>query len=138
MSPDQIALVQDSFKDIVPIKDLAAKIFYERLFELDPGLKPLFTTSLHQQGQKLMSAMAMIVGGLRSWERIEPAVREMGQRHVGYGVKPEHYDTVGAALIWALEHALADGFTDEVKAAWTTAYESIAGTMVDAARTQAA
>ena len=64
MSPDQIALVQQSFRDIVPIKDLAAKIFYERLFALDPGLKPLFRASLHEQGQKFMTALAAIVGGI--------------------------------------------------------------------------
>jgi hemoglobin-like flavoprotein len=138
MSPDQIALVQQSFRDVVPIKDLAAKMFYDRLFELDPGLKPLFRTSPHEQGQKLMTALAAVVGGLRNWETIEPTVRELGQRHVAYGVRPCDYDTVGAALLWTLEQGLGEAFTDEVKSAWTAAYQAVAATMIDAAATRAA
>lgn len=138
MTPDQIQLVQDTFKNVVPIKEMAAKLFYERLFQLDPGLKPLFTGDMREQGQKLMGAMATVVGGLRSWERVEPTVRELGQRHVGYGVKPAHYDTVGAALLWTLEQGLGDAFTPEVKDAWAEAYRTIAATMIDAASTKAA
>ena len=138
MTPDQIALIQDSFRKVVPIKDPAAKMFYERLFELDPKLKPLFRTDLREQGQKLMAALAALVGSLTKWERIEPVVRDMGQRHVGYGVKPEHYDTVGQALMWTLEQGLGSDFTAEAKAAWTAAYQTVAATMIDAAKTQAA
>lgn len=138
MTPDQIDLVQDSFKSVVPIKVLAARIFYDRLFELDPDLEQMFTGDMAEQGQKLMSALATVVGGLKSWERVEPVVRELGQRHVGYGVKSEHYETVGAALLWTLEQGLGDAFTDEVKSAWTSAYEAIAATMIDAAKSQAA
>ncbi len=138
MTPDQIDLVQDSFKSVVPIKVLAAQLFYNRLFELDPDLEQMFTGDMAEQGQKLMSALATVVGGLKSWERVEPVVRELGQRHVGYGVKAEHYETVGAALLWTLEQGLGDAFTDDVKSAWTSAYEAIAATMIDAAKSQAA
>ncbi len=138
MTPDQVDLVQDTFKRVVPIKQLAAELFYKRLFELDPSLEQLFTGDLREQGQKLMSALAAVVGGLKSWERIEPTVRELGQRHVGYGVKPQHHQTVAAALLWTLEQGLGDAFTDEVKSAWTSAYEAVAETMIDAAKTQAA
>ena len=82
--------------------------------------------------------MAMVVGGLKNWERIEPAIREFGQRHVGYGVKPEHNQTVAEALLWTLEQGLGDAFTDEVKEAWTAAYAAISTTMVDAAQALAA
>lgn len=138
MTPDQIDLVQDTFKLVVPIKVLAAQIFYDRLFELDPDLEPLFTGDMVEQGEKLMSALATVVGGLKSWERVEPVVRELGRRHVGYGVKAEHYETVGAALLWTLGQGLGDAFTDDVKSAWTSAYEAIAATMIDAAKSQAA
>lgn len=138
MTPDQIDLVQDTFKLVVPIKVLAAQIFYDRLFELDPDLEPLFTGDMVEQGEKLMSALATVVGGLKSWERVEPVVRELGRRHVGYGVKAEHYETVGAALLWTLGQGLGDAFTDDVKSAWTSAYEAIAATMIDAAKAQAA
>lgn len=138
MQPNQIALVQNTFKSVVPIKEVAAELFYKRLFELDPSLESMFTGDMREQGQKLMSAMALVVGGLKNWERVEPTVRELGERHVAYGVRPEHYVTVGAALIWTLQQGLGDAFTDEVKQAWTTAYEAIATTMMDAAKSRAA
>lgn len=138
MHANQIDLVQDTFKSVVPIKEVAAELFYKRLFELDPSLESMFSGDMREQGQKLMSAIALVVGGLKNWERVEPTVRELGQRHVDFGVKPEHYDTVGAALIWTLEQGLGDAFTEDVKQAWTAAYLAIAGTMQDAAKSQAA
>lgn len=138
MESHQIDLVQNTFKSVVPIKETAAELFYGRLFELDPSLKPLFTGDMAEQGQKLMGAMALVVGGLKNWARIEPTVRELGVRHVDYGVKPQHYETVGAALLWTLEQGLGDAFTDDVKQAWTAAYGAIAETMLDAANSQAA
>jgi len=38
----QKALVQTSFAQVRPIADAAAALFYRRLFELDPTLRPLF------------------------------------------------------------------------------------------------
>lgn len=138
MLPNQIDLIQESFKSVVPIKEVAAELFYKRLFELDPSLESLFTGDMAEQGQKLMSAMALVVGGLKNWERVEPTVKELGARHVDYGVKPHHYETVGAALLWTLEQGLGDAFTDDVKQAWTAAYQAIAATMLDAAKARAA
>ena len=71
-------------------------------------------------------------------ESVVPAVQQLGVRHVGYGVKDEHYDTVGAALLWTLEQGLGDGFTSEVKDAWATVYGVLAGTMKSAAAEAAA
>lgn len=138
MDSHQIDLIQNSFKSVLPIKEAAAELFYSRLFDLDPSLKPLFTGEMKEQGQKLMGAMALVVGGLKNWSQVEPTVRELGVRHVDYGVKPEHYDTVGAALLWTLQQGLGEDFTDEVKLAWTAAYQAIAETMLDAAKSRAA
>ena len=138
MTPAQIDLVQETFKQIVPIKDLAADLFYKRLFELDPKLEALFTGDMVEQGRKLMSALATVVGGLQSFERIEPTLRSLGQRHAGYGVEPEHYGTVATALLWTLEQGLGEIFTDEVKEAWTVAFLALSATMIDAARSDAA
>ena len=138
MGPERIDLVQKSFVSVIPIKTLAAELFYKRLFELDLQVESLFTGDMVEQGNKLMGAMAMVVGGLKNWERIEPAIRKLGQCHVGYGVKPEHYQTVAEALLWTLEQGLGDAFTDEVKEAWTAAYAAISTTMVDAAQALAA
>jgi hemoglobin-like flavoprotein len=133
MTPDEIAKVRASFAQVVPIKDAAAGLFYGRLFELDPALKPLFKGDIKEQGAKLMAMIATAVAGLDRLESIVPAVQALGRRHVGYGVQAAHYDTVAAALLWTLEQGLGTGFTPDVKAAWTSAYGVLAGTMKEAA-----
>ncbi len=133
MTPQEIALVQESWKSVEPIAETAADLFYGRLFELDPALKPLFTTDIKEQGKKLMQMIGVVVAGLSKLESIVPAVQSLGRRHGDYGVEPEHYDTVGAALLWTLEKGLQDAFTPAVKEAWTNAYTLLATTMKDAA-----
>ncbi len=138
MTPREITLVQDSFENVVPIADVAAELFYTRLFELEPSLQPLFSGDMRQQGAKLMTAMAMVVNGLDKLERILPVIQDLGRRHVAYGAQPRHYEIVGEALLWTLERGLGDGFTDEVREAWTSAYTLLSGAMLDAATRRAA
>jgi len=133
MTSEQIELVQSSWAKVVPIADTAAELFYGRLFELDPSLKPLFTSDIKEQGKKLMQMITVAVNGLTKLEQIVPAVQDLGRRHVGFGVKDEHYETVGTALIWTLEKGLGDAFTEEVKAAWLETYTTLATVMKEAA-----
>lgn len=133
MTPQQIELVQTTWAKVMPISDTAAELFYGRLFELDPTLKPLFKTDIKEQGKKLMQMISVAVNGLTKLEEIVPAVQDLGRRHVGYGVKDEHYDTVGAALLWTLEKGLEDAFTPDVKTAWTETYVTLATVMKEAA-----
>jgi len=133
MTPKQISLVQSTWMKVVPIRDEAAGLFYRMLFEMDPGLRPLFKSDMAEQGRKLTSMIGTAVAGLAELPAIVPAVQELGRRHVHYGVKDAHYDTVGAALLWTLEQGLGPDFTPEVKEAWATAYGVLAATMKDAA-----
>ena len=133
MTPEQIDLVQNSFKLVAPIAEDAAALFYDRLFTLDPALRPLFKNDMKEQGRKLMQALSIVVKGLKRLDTILPAVQDLGRRHVHYGVRDEHYDTVGAALLWTLTQGLGDAFTPEVEDAWATAYGLLAGAMKEAA-----
>lgn len=133
MKPETISAVQDTFAKVEPIADKAAVLFYGRLFELDPSLKPMFKGDMSEQGAKLMRMIGIAVRGLTDLDSIVPAVQNLGVRHVAYGVKDEHYDTVGAALLWTLEQGLGDDFTPEVKQAWTDVYTLLAQVMQDAA-----
>ena len=133
MTQQQIELVQKSWKQVLPISDTAAGLFYKELFRLDPALKPLFRGDMKEQGRKLIAMISVAVQGLSRLETIVPAVQDLGRRHARYGVKPQHYDTVAAALIWTLGKGLGDAFTPEVKAAWTETYKLLARTMKDAA-----
>lgn len=134
MTPDQITAVKQSFAQVVPIADAAAKLFYDRLFALDPTLRPLFKSDMSAQGRLLMTMIGTAVGSLDRLEAIVPAVQALGRRHAGYGVAEPHYDTVGAALLWTLEQGLGPAFTPDVRGAWTEAYGVLAGTMKAAAR----
>ena len=133
MTPEQVALVQRSFAEVEPIADRAADLFYDRLFERAPAVRPLFPDDMSDQKRKLMQMLETAVKNLHQVEQILPAVEELGRKHVGYGAKPEHYDTVGEALLWTLEQGLGPAFTPPVKAAWASTYQTLAGVMQDAA-----
>jgi hemoglobin-like flavoprotein len=133
MTPEQIQLVQGSFAKVAPIADTAAALFYSNLFTADPALKPLFKGNMEEQGKKLMQMIAAAVGKLTDLDTLVPILQNLGKRHVAYGVKPSHYDTVGGALLLTLEQGLGDAFTPDVKAAWTVVYGVMAKTMIDAA-----
>ncbi|PWS36245.1 hemin receptor [Falsiroseomonas bella] len=130
MRPDQIAHVERSFRVIAPLGEMAAAIFYERLFTMDPAMHRLFRhADMGEQGRKLMAALGFVVNNLREPDRLLPAAAELGRRHAGYGVQPSHYDTVGAALLDTLAEGLGDGFSPPVRDAWEAAYRLLAGTM---------
>ncbi len=133
MTPEQVVMVQDSWKQVLPISEKAAELFYGRLFEIAPEVQPYFKGDMTEQGRKLMAMINTAVNALNELESVVPAIQEMGVRHVAYGVKPEDYDSVGAALIWTLEAGLGDAFTDEVKDAWVKVYTTLADTMKAAA-----
>jgi nitric oxide dioxygenase len=133
MTPAQQTLVQTSFAKVAPIADLAATIFYEELFDRDPELRKLFKDDMTAQRQKLMAMLGTAVAHLGDWATISGAVRALGKRHVGYGVKPADYETVGAALLATLKKGLGDAFTPEVHDAWTVCIALVAAEMLAAA-----
>jgi len=133
MTPEEISLVQGTWQKVVPIRDTAADLFYGKLFELDPSLRPLFKGDIKEQGRKLMTMISTAVNGLTRLEQLVPAVQDLGRRHAGYGVTDAHYGTVATALIWTLEQGLGPVFTPDVKTAWVKTYTVLAKTMQDAA-----
>ena len=135
MTPEQVTMVQDSFKKVVPIAGTAADLFYNRLFEIAPEVRPLFPDDLAEQKKKLIAMLATAVTNLHQVGTIIPAVEVLGKRHAGYGVTAKHYEPVGAALLWTLEQGLGPDFTPPVKAAWTETYVTLAGVMQNAAAT---
>ena len=124
-----IKLVQHSWAQVLPIAPIAAELFYGHLFVADPTLIPLFRGNLRAQGDRLMSMIGVAVGKLDDLDKLVPVLRGLGQRHSGYGVRAQHYDTVGAALLTTLEQGLGEAFTPEVRAAWTEVYALVAQTM---------
>ena len=136
LTKQQLHLVQESWQQVVPIADQAAALFYGRLFELDPSLKPMFRGDMKEQGKKLMQMITVAVKSLDKLDTVLPAVQALGRRHVQYGVTDQMYDTVGTALLWTLEQGLGAAFTAEVGTAWSRTYFTLASVMKEAAAEQ--
>jgi hemoglobin-like flavoprotein len=134
----QEALVLASWAQIQPMAAQVAELFYDRLFELDPSLEPLFPQDLSAQGPQLMRALGLAVQGLHDFERILPFLQALGRRHVAYGVRTGHYVTLGRALLWTIEQSLAEAFTPAVKEAWAAVYELLASAMIEPAEAREA
>ena len=134
MTKQQVDLVQRTFMKVLPISELAAQLFYKKLFEMDPSLRPMFKGDMNEQGRKLMQMIGMAVTGLSTPNEIIGLIADLGRRHAEYGVVDDHYDTVRSALLWTLKRGLGPEFTPEVEAAWIGAYDFLAGAMKDAAR----
>ena len=130
MTPHQVDLVQSSFAKVAPIADAAAAMFYGRLFEIAPEVKPLFHGDMAEQRRKLMTTLGVVVNGLKNLDAVLPAARALAVKHVGYGVKAAHYAPVGEALIWTLDRGLGADFTNEVRSAWLAAYGALSGVMI--------
>ncbi|MRI33092.1 hemin receptor [Endozoicomonas sp. OPT23] len=130
LTEKQIQLVTDSWSKVAPISQQAAELFYNRLFELDPALRPLFKGNISEQGAKLMKTLGVAVASLTNLEALVPVLKTMGKQHEEYGVEASHYQTVAEALLWTLEQGLGDDFTEEVKEAWTATYVIVADTML--------
>jgi hemoglobin-like flavoprotein len=139
MTPAQETLIKASFTQVAPIADQAATIFYDRLFELDPSIRPMFAhTDMPGQRRNLMQTLTVVVKSIDRLETIVPAVHALGRRHAGYGVEPGHFATVGQALLDTLAIGLGEDFTPDVKDAWATAYGILADVMIGAMATEEA
>jgi len=134
MNPDTVLLVQQSFKKVVPIADQVGEIFYNRLFETYPSVRPMFAQDIKPQAKKLVQMLALVVNSLHKLDTLLPAVQDLARRHNTYGVVDAHYPAVGETLIWTLEQGLGDDFTPELREAWTTAFQTLADVMMATSR----
>jgi hemoglobin-like flavoprotein len=133
MTPEQITMVQSSFARLGPQLPAMAAQFYRELFRRDPALRALFTTDMAEQQVKFAEKLAEIVDAIPHLDELLGHTRELGARHVGYGVRVADYRTVGHALLDALAFALGDKFDTATRQAWTVAYSLVAETMLDGA-----
>ena len=129
LTTTEIELVQRSWAEILPRARQAAGLFYGRLFEAHPELRPLFRSDMEEQGRKLMAMLNLAVASLGRLDPLLATIRESGKRHAGYGVTHEDYEKVAQALLWTLERGLGDAFTPEVEKAWVSVYGTVADAM---------
>jgi hemoglobin-like flavoprotein len=130
MTPEQLALVRDSYADLDTMRDELAPEFYRQLFALDPSLRALFRVDWAEQEAKFTKQLTDIVDSMANLDQLIEQTRALGQRHVTYGVKVSHYATVRAALLAAFAALLGDRFDDATREAWSLAYNLIAECML--------
>lgn len=133
LTPQQVEVLQSSFRVLQPLGATAAALFYRRLFEPDPSVAPLFKGDMQEQGRKFMQVLAVAAGGMSSLSTLAPVIRQLGARHAIYGVRPEHYESVREALLWSVARVLQDAYTEEVRTTWLVAYSTLAAVMKEAA-----
>jgi hemoglobin-like flavoprotein len=134
VTPEQKKLIRRTWKELAPMSDATAALFYERLFAIEPAARRLFgSKNMGDQGTLFMQMLSIFVRSLDGHSEMTDAIESSGKRHQGYGVVASDYEGAGTALLWALEHALGAGFTPEVRDAWAEGYRTLAGTMQRAA-----
>ena len=133
MTPHQIRLIKSSWALVGTIDPVVVgQLFYNRLFEIAPEVKPMFQKPMAEQSKKLLATLGYIVSKLDSLDSIIEEVAKLSQRHVNYGVKKEHYAIVGTALLWTLEKGLGEHWNSELKQAWTDCYVILSSAMIEA------
>ena len=129
-----IDALEASFDQVAPQGDELVELFYERLFDVAPEVRPLFaTTDLKRQKGMLLAALVLLRKSLRDLDAVTPTLRDLGARHVRYGAMPEHYPVVGQVLISSMAEIAGDAWTVEYELAWTEAYAAVSGAMLDGA-----
>lgn len=133
MTTKQIDLVKTSWAIVAKMDHVTVgTLFYSRLFEIAPQLKHMFRSPVPEQSKKLLAMINYVIIKLDKLEDILTEVAKLAQRHVSYGVKPEHYAIVGDALLWTLEKGLGENWNREVKEAWTSCYQVLSTAMINA------
>jgi hemoglobin-like flavoprotein len=134
MTPDQRRLVRYSFDSLREQAEPFSLLFYGKLFELDPSARRLFHNDLALQARKIVETLGALTESLDRFESMRPRLADLGRQHAGYGVRSEQYDTVSAALMWAIGQALGPDFDPPTRDAWRLVLAAVCDAMKEAAR----
>ncbi|MBC7935753.1 MAG: hypothetical protein H7Y86_10425 [Rhizobacter sp.] len=138
MTQQNIALVKDSWTMVSKLEmELVGGLFYNRLFEVMPEVKPMFSRMpIPEQSKKLLTMLSYIINKLDKLDEIIEEVAKLAKRHTQYGVRDEHYAAVGAALLWTLEQGLGTAWNAALQQAWTEIYVTLSGAMISVQQDQ--
>jgi nitric oxide dioxygenase len=135
MTNHEIALVKKSWSILQKIDPaIVADVFYSKLFSDKPALRRMFPARMDQQYRKLIDMLSVIIARLDRLEELTADMEAMARRHVGYGVKEQHYKLVGTALLWTLQKGLGADWNAELHDAWISCYNKLSGVMINASQ----
>lgn len=128
-------LLETSFQEIVLHGEAFVTAFYERLFTRFPETRALFAaTDMFEQRKKLQRSLTLIVEHMQHPEELSSMLRELGQRHVTYGIRPEHYPLVGTVLLETFADFLGEHWTQAHHDAWVKGFEAVSSLMLQGAQ----
>jgi hemoglobin-like flavoprotein len=130
LSADDIARVRSSFDRIWSISEHTSDLFYSRLFEIAPEIRPMFRNDMDEQKRKFMSTLAVIVGCLDDSNKLAPLTDRLARQHGEFGLQAAHYAVVEDALLWSLQRGLGEKWTPAVAASWSKAYGIVSNSMI--------
>jgi hemoglobin-like flavoprotein len=133
MTSKQRQLVRQSFDLLHDQAGPVSLLFYGKVFELDPSARRMFHIDLALQGRKIVDTLATVTESLDRFESIRPRLADLGRQHAGYGVRPDQYDTVTTALLWAFSQALGADFDSATREAWKLALDAVSAAMKEGA-----
>ena len=113
--------LQNSLNLLLQKEGQLAIRFYEKLFLKAPQVKSLFKDDILAQAKILNHMLVGIVYGMSRPEDLKSGLSQLGKRHKGYGVQPEHYPIVLEVLVETIREVLGEDFTDWTEEAWRTA-----------------
>jgi hemoglobin-like flavoprotein len=129
----EIKILEDTFALVKPKSTEFANCFYQNLFADYPQVQALFAyTHMEVQEKKLIMALVLIINNLRKLTYLKNILKDLGERHIRYGIIQEHYPMVGSALLKTLESFLGKDWTPGVKQAWIHGYNMVANLMLEA------
>ena len=133
LTKKEISLIKKTWTTIRKINPaIIGDVFYTKLFYDNPELRKMFPKNMEEQYKKLVDMLNIIIARLEKLDELKGEITNMAKRHVDYGVKPEHYNMVGTALLWTLQKTLGKEWTDDIRAAWINCYAVLSGTMIAA------
>ena len=130
-----LEILQETFTTIRLNSAQFAAAFYQNLFTDCPKVKSLFSdTDIKKQERKLMTVFVVIISNLHNVSYLKNLLKNLGKRHLKYGVIREHYHLLGETMLKTLEYFLQDKWTAEVEQAWKDAYQTIVNLMLEGAK----
>ena len=130
LDAETVRLVQASLPQVRELELPAAGHFYENLFAVAPELRAMFRDDLEGQGMRFVTALTTIADALDDPDALAAEIDGLARAHAGVGVRPEHFQAMGAALLVTLGETLGPAFDARLQAAWRAAYDHVAAEMI--------
>ncbi len=134
MDQAMIERLESSFNLLAPRGPELVDRFYAHLFSENPGLRPMFPSDMSEQKKKLLGSLVLVIENIRNTEKLAQPLKDMGERHVGYGAAPEHYPVVRDTLVSVMAEMAGEAWNDQLTQDWNGALDFVSSVMLEGAK----